>query len=108
MKNVFGGIMMGCGILVAGLAGLCTLLAAGSALIDTSTQDAREFAMMLPAVLIAGGIPLAMGLGLFFGGRALMKSPSPPPVEPPVPPEQVRRAAPPENPLPPEEQEKGS
>lgn len=95
MKNVFGGILMGCGILVAGLAGLCTLLVTGTALMDTSTQDAREFASMIPAVLIAGGIPVAIGLGLFFGGRALMKSPSPPPAEPPVPPEQVRRAAPP-------------
>lgn len=98
MKNVFGGLMMGCGILIAGLAGLCTLLAAGSALIDTTTQDAREFASMIPAVLIAGGIPIAIGVGLFFAGKALMKSPGPAPVEPPVPPDQVRRAAPPETP----------
>lgn len=101
MKNVFGGIMMGCGILVAALAGLCTLLFTGTALMDTSTQDAREFASMLPAVLIFGGIPVAIGLGLFFGGRALMKSPGPPPVEPSVPPDQVKRAARPENPAPP-------
>ena len=74
MKAFFGGLFQGCGILFAGLAGLCTLLAAVGALMDTSTQDAREFAMMLPASLIAGGIPIGIGLLMFFGGRAMSRS----------------------------------
>jgi len=72
MKKVFGGLLMGCGILVAGLSGLCTLLAAGSALVGSSSS--QEMMSIVPAALIFGGIPLLIGLGIAYGGRALIRS----------------------------------
>lgn len=72
MQKVFGGLMLGCGILVAGLSGLCTLLVVGTSLIGAVSN--QESMSVIPAGLIAGGIPLAIGLGLFFGGRALIRS----------------------------------
>mgnify|MGYP001162027558 CR=1 FL=1 len=74
MKQFFGALLMGCGILVAGVSGLCTLLMVGGSLLDTSTQDAREFATMIPAVLLVGGIPLVLGLAMFLGGRHAVRS----------------------------------
>ena len=74
MKQFFGAAMLGCGILVAGLSGLCTLLLVGGALMDTSTQDAREFASMIPAVLLVGGIPCVIGIALFLAGRHVIRS----------------------------------
>ena len=74
MKSLFGGLFLGCGILIAGLSGLCTLLVAGSALMETGGQDAAEMFSMIPAVLVAGGIPFAIGLAFFFLGRHLLRS----------------------------------
>ncbi len=74
MKQFFGALMLGCGVLIAGVSGLCTLLMVGTSLLDTSTQDAREFASMIPAVLIVGGIPLVLGIAIFLGGRAVIRS----------------------------------
>ncbi len=100
MKNVFGGIMMGCGILVAGLSGLCLLFALASTFLDASVGGTSiEIMSVIPAALIFAGIPIAIGVGLFFGGRALMNAPRPAPMqEPPVAPEDVRLARPPEDP----------
>lgn len=72
MQKVFGGLMLGCGILVAGLSGLCTLLVAGTAMLGSSS--AQETMSVIPASLIFGGIPVAIGIGLYFGGRALVRS----------------------------------
>jgi len=71
MKQVFGGLLMGLGILIAGLSGLCTIFAAGSFLLDPASGEALT---MLPAVFIFGGVPFVIGLGFFFGGRALLRS----------------------------------
>ena len=72
MQKVFGGLMLGCGILVAGLSGLCTLLVAGTSLLGAS--GTQEIMSVIPAALIFGGIPVGIGIGLFFGGRALIRS----------------------------------
>ncbi len=72
MRKVFGGLMLGCGILVAGLSGLCTLLVAGTSMLGASSS--QEMMSVIPAALIFGGIPVAIGVGLFFGGRALVRS----------------------------------
>ena len=96
MQNVFGGILMGCGVLIAGLSGLCVLFGLGTAFFDSSTANSSEMLTIVPAVLIAGGIPVAIGVGLFFGGRALMKSASPaPPAPAATPPEEITPATPP-------------
>ena len=63
---------MGCGILVATASGLCTLIIGGTTLINASSRE--ELMYGLPAALVFGGIPVLIGLGLFFGGRALLRS----------------------------------
>lgn len=72
MQKLFGSLMLGCGILVAGLSGLCTLIVAGSALAGSSS--AEEMMSVLPAALIAGGIPIAIGIGAFFIGKAMLRA----------------------------------
>lgn len=71
---IVGALMLGCGILAAGLSGLCTLVVAGSALMDAATQGASDSAGMIPAVLIFGGIPVAIGVGMVFLGRYLIRT----------------------------------
>lgn len=68
MKSLFGGLFLGAGILIAGLSGLCSLLILVMSVADGQVLD------MLPIVLIVGGIPVAIGLGLFFIGRAMLRS----------------------------------
>jgi|KBSMisStaDraftv2_1062788.scaffolds.fasta_scaffold603710_2 hypothetical protein len=67
MKEVFGGILMAAGILIAGASGLCSLFVLFSG---------GEFGgmSMLPLVLLIGGIPLAAGAGIAYGGYALIKN----------------------------------
>ena len=67
MKEVFGGILMAVGILIAGGSGLCSLMVlfSGGTGADIS---------MLPLVLVVGGIPLAAGAGIAFGGYCLIRS----------------------------------
>ena len=67
MKEVLGGILMAVGILIAGASGLCSL---------TVLFSSGEFAgpSMWPAVLLIGGIPLAAGAGIAYGGYALIRS----------------------------------
>jgi hypothetical protein len=72
MQKLFGSLLLGCGIIFAGLSGLCTLLVAGSALVGSSNGE--EMMSVLPASLIFGGVPIAIGIGMFFGGRALLRS----------------------------------
>jgi hypothetical protein len=67
MKQVFGGILLAVGILIAGASGLCSL-----AILLESGQYSG--AGMLPAVLIFGGIPFAIGVAIAFGGYALIRS----------------------------------
>ena len=68
MKSLLGGLLLAVGILVAGVSGLCSLAVlvmgvGGGGLADT-----------LPLLLVVGGVPFAIGLGLFFGGRSLLRS----------------------------------
>lgn len=67
MKSVFGGILIAVGLLIAGGSGLCSLavLFGGGYEPDFS---------IFPLVLLIGGIPLAAGVGMIFGGRALIRS----------------------------------
>lgn len=68
MKGLLGGIMMAIGILVMTTSGLCTLFVVASMLPDMASQP---LLLMLP--LLVGGIPLAMGIGLLLGGRAIRR-----------------------------------
>lgn len=62
--KIFGGILMAVGILIAATSGLCSLVY----LFDAYAQG------MLVAILLFGGIPFALGVGLIFGGRACIRA----------------------------------
>jgi hypothetical protein len=68
MKEVFGGLFVAVGILIAGGSGLCSLMV----LFDQ--QGEFSGFQMWPAVLLFGGIPFTIGVGMAFGGRALLRS----------------------------------
>jgi hypothetical protein len=69
MRQLFGGLLLGSGILIMTCSGLCSLvvvfLGFGEAMRDPSI-------IMLP--LLVGGIPFAIGFGLFSWGRALLRT----------------------------------
>ena len=66
MKKLFGGILIAVGILIAGGCGLCSL----AILFGSGEMTGLE---MWPAVLMVGGIPMAIGVLIAFGGRALLR-----------------------------------
>ena len=68
MKKLFGGILLAIGILTAGAAGLCSALC----LIPGFVPGGR-YLDTLGIVALVGGIPLAIGIGLIFLGRHLLK-----------------------------------
>lgn len=70
MRKVFGGLLLALGILIAGLSGLCTVMMFTSSGTPVSADEILE---SLPIVLIFGGIPFVMGLGLVFAGRSLLR-----------------------------------
>ncbi|HUP67338.1 MAG TPA: hypothetical protein VM145_03890 [Sphingomicrobium sp.] len=65
MKRLVGGLLIAIGILIAGASGLCSLFVLAGSLADIS---------MLGAVLLFGGPPIAVGAGLIWGGRSLIRS----------------------------------
>jgi len=67
MRQLLGGILLAVGILVAGGSGLCSL----AVLFGSGEFSGFD---MWPAVLMIGGIPLAIGVAMAFGGRALLRS----------------------------------
>jgi hypothetical protein len=72
MKQLFGGILLAVGILIAGASGLCSLAVLFGGGFDGSGMG--SFFSMLPLVALFGGPPLAVGVGMAFGGRALIRS----------------------------------
>ncbi len=72
MKMLFGGILLAVGILIAGASGICSLTVLFGGGFGGSGVD--DFLSMLPLVALFGGPPLAAGIGIAFGGRALIRS----------------------------------
>jgi len=72
MKSLFGGILLAAGILIAGVSGLCSLVILGMGLTEPS-----GIVDVLPIVLLVGGIPFLIGLGLFFLGRSMIRAARP-------------------------------
>jgi len=70
MKSFLGALLLGVGILIAGVSGLCMLLVVGSTLAEGSGSSSLEY---LPAVLIFAGVPILLGIGLFLLGRKLLR-----------------------------------
>jgi hypothetical protein len=73
MKTFFGGILLAIGILIAGASGLCSLTMLVSVLSNLHSHQEFSGAGMLPMIAIVGGIPLMIGVGLVFAGRALIR-----------------------------------
>ena len=69
MKTVIGGILMGTGILIAGASGLCSAVL----LVGLAGEGGSDEFVSFPMVLMFGGIPFALGLALFFGGRRMVR-----------------------------------
>jgi hypothetical protein len=68
VKEFFGGLLMGIGLLVMTLSGLCS----GFFLVSTlgSGGDLSIFTL----IVLFGGVPFIGGLGMFFGGRELWRA----------------------------------
>jgi hypothetical protein len=79
MIKLFGGLLLGVGILLMTGSGICSLAVLGMGL---SQGGSVATASSLGLVLLFGGIPFAMGFGLFRLGLWLLKPPPPPAVEP--------------------------
>lgn len=68
MSQLFGGLLLGVGILIMTCSGLCSLfvVVAGAGVVFQEPS-----AILLP--LMIGGIPFAIGFGMFRWGRALLR-----------------------------------
>jgi hypothetical protein len=67
MKQLFGGILLAAGILIAGASGLCSLaflFGGGFGGLDVS---------LIVLVLLVGGIPFAIGTAIGFGGYVMIR-----------------------------------
>lgn len=69
MRTLFGGILLAIGALIAGASGLCSL----AVLFSAGRSAPAVWGSGLIMVLIFGGIPFAIGVGLIYAGRALIR-----------------------------------
>lgn len=74
MKQFFGGLLLGIGILVMTVSGLCTLSVVVAGLYDEPGMVAREPSILVVPLLV-GGLPLLLGFGLYRWGRSLLRPP---------------------------------
>jgi len=65
MKRLFGGILLGVGLLIMTCSGLCSL--------SVGLGFALHAPAMLLVVLIVGGLPFLLGYGAFRWGRSLLR-----------------------------------
>ncbi|MGE3693122.1 MAG: hypothetical protein AB7F98_17235 [Novosphingobium sp.] len=94
MKNVFGGIMLGCGILIAGTAGSCAVILLT---LFPDTKITWEGISVFGPPIGIGIVLAAIGSWLIFGLRSQAGQPSGQ-AQPATPPDEIRRAAPPADP----------
>lgn len=69
VARAFGALLMAVGGLIAGLCGLCS----AAVLVFAASQSLGDFAQFGLMALVIGGIPGAVGVGLFVWGRSLRK-----------------------------------
>ena len=86
----FGGLLIICGLLMALLCGLCTLVVIGVSVATPATHDAQNYGggVMIPVALLFGGLPAAFGGLMVWGGVQLFRGTGktrPPPSTPPAP-----------------------
>jgi hypothetical protein len=73
VAKLFGAMLMAVGVLIAGLAGLCS----ASFIVMMIAQPGGGAMSGVPMVLVFGGVPIAIGVGIFVGGRELWRGPPP-------------------------------
>lgn len=73
MKRLTGSLLLGAGILIAGTSGLCS---AGFVvtILYVMFQGGPAATGLLPIVVIVGGIPFAIGFGLYKWGQSLLRA----------------------------------
>jgi hypothetical protein len=81
VPRLFGAMLMVVGGLIIALCGLCSLGVVGMVLVDVFRSPAAsgDVVTMVPMVAIFGGVPIAVGFGVFFLGRGLYRGPKAPP-----------------------------
>jgi hypothetical protein len=72
MIRLFGGILLGVGILVAGASGLCSAVFLVS-MLGSNSGGMGDLSSMLAMIAVVGGIPFAIGMGLVWAGRHLLR-----------------------------------
>lgn len=73
VAKLFGALMMAVGGLIVGLCGLCT----AGFLVMTGKSDPSGAVGLLVIAAIFAGIPIAVGVFIFIGGRNLWRGPKP-------------------------------
>jgi hypothetical protein len=64
---------MGIGGLMAGLCGGCGALFVIGGLVSLVTSNPQDAPMLAGMGLVVGGVPAAIGVGLFLAGRAMRR-----------------------------------
>jgi len=67
VQRFFGGALMAVGFLIMALCGLCSLCGVVVGLTDDTFKGGDTLAL----VLVFGGVPFLIGLGVFFAGKAI-------------------------------------
>jgi hypothetical protein len=86
VQAFFGSALMAVGALMGGLCGLCTAVFVIGGIFGGGGGGEFGGGEMVVMALVIGGLPTLIGVGLFFGGRALWRDAQPPPrpVQPPA------------------------
>ncbi|MEO5866604.1 MAG: hypothetical protein ABIS14_14855 [Sphingomonas sp.] len=71
MRQFFGGLLLAIGILIMTGSGVCTVAVIYMGLVGGASAAPAARSLLLP--LTVGGIPFAVGIGLFVTGRSLLK-----------------------------------
>lgn len=69
MRSLFGGLLLGVGILIMTCSGLCSLV-----VVFMGFGEAMREPSIIILPLLVGGIPFAIGFGLFWWGRWLLRT----------------------------------
>lgn len=73
-RRFFGALLMAVGGLIALLCGGCGALFVFGGLISMFTSNPQDAPLIAGMGLVVGGVPAAIGVGLFLAGRSLGKS----------------------------------
>ena len=73
--KLFGAFLIAVGGLIAALSGLCSLAFLGTAVLNVARNphQAGGIVMIVPLILLFGGVPFAFGGGLIVAGLAFYR-----------------------------------